>query len=108
LGSYLQTAANAGNTRAILYGLSVMIAVIVLIDQLIWRPVIAWGEKFKFEQIEAVETPHSAVLDFLRHSRLLHAVARVSFTPVREALDLYAARKHCGADAGSSRHWAGK
>jgi NitT/TauT family transport system permease protein len=108
LGSYLQTAANAGNTRAILCGLSVMIAVIVLIDQLIWRPVIAWGEKFKFEQIEAVETPHSAVLDFLRHSRLLHAVARVSFTPMREALDLYAARKHCGADAGSSRHWAGK
>ena len=55
LGSYLQTAANAGNTRAILWGLAVMIGVIVLIDQLIWRPVIAWAEKFKFEQVEATD-----------------------------------------------------
>src|SRR6202163_4200766 len=40
LGSYLQTASNAGDTRAILWGLGVMIAVIVMMDQLIWRPVI--------------------------------------------------------------------
>jgi len=107
LGSYLQTAANAGNTRAIFYGLSTMIAVIALIDQLIWRPAIAWGEKFKFEQVEAVETPHSAVLDFLRHSRILHAVARVSFVPMREALDLHAARKYLSVDAGPTRHRTG-
>jgi NitT/TauT family transport system permease protein len=44
LGSYLQTAANAGDTRAIAWGLSVMIGIIVLIDQLIWRPLIAWTE----------------------------------------------------------------
>ena len=37
LGSYLQTAANAGDTRAIIWGICVMIGVIVLIDQLIWR-----------------------------------------------------------------------
>ena len=55
LGSYLQTAANEGNTRAILWGLAVMIGVIILIDQLIWRPVIAWAQKFKFEQVEAAE-----------------------------------------------------
>ena len=30
-----------------------MIAVIVLIDQLIWRPVIAWADKFKMEQVES-------------------------------------------------------
>src|SRR5580692_6137630 len=59
LGSYLQTAANAGDMGAILWGLGVMIAVIVMMDQLIWRPVIAWGEKFKFEQVESVEAPHS-------------------------------------------------
>src|ERR1700746_3950005 len=47
LGSYLQTAANAGDTHAIAWGLAAMIAVIVLMDQLLWRPVIAWAEKFK-------------------------------------------------------------
>jgi NitT/TauT family transport system permease protein len=44
LGSYLQTAANAGDTRAIVWGVFTMIAVIVLMDQLIWRPLIAWSE----------------------------------------------------------------
>ena len=32
---------------------AVMVAVIVLLDQLIWRPVIAWSEKFKVEQVDA-------------------------------------------------------
>ncbi len=47
LGSYLQTAASAGDTQAILWGVGTMIAVIVLLDQIVWRPVIAWAEKFK-------------------------------------------------------------
>src|SRR3984957_12283357 len=42
LGSFLQTAASHGNTRAILWGLAAMVTVIVLLDQLIWRPVIDW------------------------------------------------------------------
>src|ERR1019366_7246528 len=43
--SYLQTASNAGATRSIVWGLIVMVAVIVLIDQIVWRPIIAWSEK---------------------------------------------------------------
>src|ERR1039457_2969733 len=62
LGSYLQTAANAGDTRAIVLGVFTMIAVIVLMDQAIWRPIIAWSEKFKFEQVEGSETPRSPIL----------------------------------------------
>jgi NitT/TauT family transport system permease protein len=92
LGSYLQTAANAGNTQAILAGLAVMIGVIVLIDRLVWRPVIAWAEKFKFEQVEAAETERSRILDLLRQSRLLSLLAAKSVMPVREALDLHFAR----------------
>jgi NitT/TauT family transport system permease protein len=94
LGSYLQTAANAGNTRAILWGLAVMIGIIILIDQIIWRPVIAWAEKFKFEQVEAVAAPHSPVLDLLKRSRVLPLVASATIRPARERLSLYFARKH--------------
>jgi NitT/TauT family transport system permease protein len=94
LGSYLQSASNAGATGAIVWGLIVMIAVIALIDQIVWRPVIAWSEKFKFEQVEASEIPSSPVLDFLRRSRLLSRAARVSVAPAREALTLYFARAH--------------
>ena len=77
LGSYLQTAANAGDTRAIIWGVVTMVGVIVLMDQLIWRPIIAWAEKFKFEQVEAIESPHSYVLDFLRRSKIVPLVAQV-------------------------------
>jgi NitT/TauT family transport system permease protein len=93
LGSYLQTAANEGNTRAIVYGLAVMIGVIVLTDQLVWRPVIAWAEKFKFEQVEAADVPRSPVLDFLRRSRFVPLVAHYSVAPLRESLALHFARK---------------
>ena len=98
LGSYLQTASNAGATRSIVWGLTVMVAVIVLIDQIVWRPIIAWSEKFKFEQVEASEVPRSAVFTFLRRSKLLSRIARVSVAPAREKLTLYFAR----ADAGRS------
>ncbi len=93
LGSYLQTAASAGNTRAIVWGLAVMIGIIVAMDRLIWRPVIAWAEKFKFEQVEAAEAPRSLVLNLLRQSHVLSLIFRSVFAPLREALDLHFSSK---------------
>jgi len=92
LGSYLQTAANAGDTGAIVWGLAVMIVLIVLIDQLVWRPMIAWSEKFKFEQVEAYQSPRSPVLDFLRRSRILDRSTEIFVSPAREALALHFAK----------------
>ncbi len=94
LGSYLQTASNAGAMGPIVWGIFTMIAVIVLLDQLVWRPAIAWSEKFKFEQVEASETPGSFVLDFLRRSRLLSRISEATIVPLREALTLHFARRH--------------
>ncbi len=111
LGSYLQTAANAGDTRAILWGVGVMVALIVLMDQLIWRPVIAWSEKFKVEQVEALETHRSAVLDLLRRSRVLPRVARRTVLPARERLTLLFARSAAVASGRAGRSvakWIGR
>jgi NitT/TauT family transport system permease protein len=94
LGSYLQTAANAGNTHAIWWGMAVMIGIIVVIDQLVWRPVIAWAEKFKFEQVESTDAPRSPVLDLLRSSRILPFFSRLTVQPAREYLSLHFARSH--------------
>ena len=93
LGSYLQTAASAGDTSAILWGISVMIAIIVLLDQLVWRPVIAWAEKFKMEQVESRHLPHSWVLEILRRSKSLGHLQQLAFVPLAESLELYLARK---------------
>jgi NitT/TauT family transport system permease protein len=109
LGSYLQTAANAGDSRAILWGLTAMIAVIVLMDQLIWRPVIAWSEKFKFELVEASQTPRSPILTLFRRSHVLSAIGRKAVDPAMEAVDLYFARRRGtpgGQDGSPRRRWA--
>src|SRR3984885_9814973 len=94
LGSYLQTAASAGDTRSMLWGVLTMVAVIVLLDQFIWRPVIAWAEKFKIEQVENTDAPRSWVLTLIQHSRSLAAIRKRTLTPVSEKLMLRFARPH--------------
>src|SRR5229473_8644285 len=110
LGSYLQTAANAGDTRAILWGLMTMIGVIILTDQMVWRPVIAWAEKFKLEQVGSAEIPRSPILNLLRRSKLLPFVTRSLVLPLRERLNLHFAkdRETRSLTKGSNRvpHWA--
>src|SRR5579885_3633655 len=96
LGSYLQTAASEGDTRSILCGVGTMIAVIVLLDQFVWRPVIAWAEKFKIEQVESVDGPRSWVLDFIQRSRSLSHLRRKALLPLRERLMAHFSRKHQG------------
>jgi len=98
LGSYLQTAASAGDTQSILWGVATMIAVIVLLDQFVWRPVIAWAEKFKVEQVESTDTPRSWVLDSIRHSRSLGTLREKTFRPLGERLMQYFSR------AGAEHH----
>jgi NitT/TauT family transport system permease protein len=93
LGSYLQTAANAGDTRSILWGIATMIAVIVLLDQFVWRPVIAWAEKFKFEQVESSDTPRSWVLNLISHSHSLAQIRAKTLQPLGERLMLFFARE---------------
>lgn len=89
LGSYLQTAASNGDTRALLWGVAVMIAVIVLLDQLIWRPVILWADKFKFEQVESGDYSHHSILSFLGRASLVIRTYRVLILPVFSWLTLF-------------------
>jgi NitT/TauT family transport system permease protein len=94
LGSYLQTAASAGDTTSIFWGVAMMVAVIVALDQFIWRPVIAWAEKFKVEQVESTDAPRSWVLNFVEHSIGLAKIRQKTLRPVSERLLLHFARKH--------------
>jgi len=105
LGSYLQTAASAGDTRSILWGVAIMIAVIVLLDQFIWRPIIAWAEKFKVEQVESTNIPHSWVLDFIQHSRALARIRNQTLRPLSERLMLRFSRSHHEDTSKAPRAW---
>jgi len=71
LGSYMAAAVEAGDTRAAVYAIVAMITTIVVIDQLLWRPLVAWAEKFKLEQTGGKDHPTSWVLDLLQSSYVL-------------------------------------
>jgi NitT/TauT family transport system permease protein len=76
LGSFLQTAAGTGDGRAIAWGLATMIAIIVATDQLVWRPMIAWSDKFKFEQVESAQRVQSPIVHLLTRSDAVRWVRR--------------------------------
>jgi NitT/TauT family transport system permease protein len=89
LGAYLQEAANRGDVSAIAWGLGTLIAVIVVLDQLVWRPLLAWSGRFKLETVAGAEAPSSWFYDVLDHSRLMRAsqqVVRRSITQLDVAL----------------------
>ena len=93
LGSYLQSAASAGDTTAITWGIAAMIGVVVLIDQLVWRPAIAWSDKFKLEQVESSSAHSSPVLNLLRKSPLLGRLRAGVSTPLMERFYASSARR---------------
>jgi len=88
LGSFLQTAASHGNTRAILWGVATMIAVIVLLDQLVWRPIIVWADKFKFEQVESSGAAQTTLLNLIGRASVVLRLYRLIIQPVFNWLTL--------------------
>ncbi|MFZ4555822.1 MAG: ABC transporter permease [Pseudanabaena sp.] len=87
LGSFLKAAADKGDNWAILWGIIVLIGIITIIDYFIWRPLIAWAEKFKHETVEATQVPESRVLDFLRRSPTMRIISDRLFVPVSETFN---------------------
>jgi NitT/TauT family transport system permease protein len=81
LGSFLQTAASNGNTHAILWGVGTMIGVIVLLDQLVWRPIILWADKFKFEQVESSAVSQTTFFRLIGRATLVVHLYRLVFRP---------------------------
>ncbi len=87
LGSYLQAAASAGDTHSILWGVGTLVLVIVLMDQLIWRPMLAWSDKFKVEMATSDEPPEAWFYDVLSRSWLLEQFGRYIWHPLNERVD---------------------
>jgi NitT/TauT family transport system permease protein len=67
----MQAAQDAGNARAQIGAVIAMVVMIVALDQLVWRPIVVWSERFKIEDTSAAEQPQSWVMDIFRSSRLV-------------------------------------
>jgi NitT/TauT family transport system permease protein len=86
IGSYVTLAVENRNFRALLLALLTMAVVIVLVDQLFWKPLVAWADKFRLEQSAAATAPQSWLLNLFRAARLPRAIGGW-LTPVGEAIN---------------------
>jgi NitT/TauT family transport system permease protein len=74
IGSYVALGIQKQNLPAIGYAILTMLLVIIAYDQLLFRPVVAWADKFRFEQTAAATAPTSWMLDLFRRTRALRAL----------------------------------
>lgn len=75
LGSFLQSAAEQGAWGALAIGVVVLVGLILLLDALVWRPLIAWSYRFKLDMVPGEPQPRSRVLNWLRQARVLRTGA---------------------------------
>jgi NitT/TauT family transport system permease protein len=91
IGSWLAMAIDRGDVKAVGWAVATMGVVIVIYDQLLFRPIVAWADKFRFEQTASQDQPQSWFYDLLRRTRLLPrlmaplgwALARLPRLPAR-------------------------
>jgi NitT/TauT family transport system permease protein len=74
VGSYVAMAIEKRDLAAIGYAIVTMLLVIIAYDQLLFRPIVAWADKFRFEQTASGDVPTSWMLDLFRRTRALRAL----------------------------------
>ena len=83
VGSYIAKANNEGNWSAIGAAIVTMAIVILLYDQLLFRPIVSWADKFRVELSAGQEVSTSWVLNFLQRTHWLRFAFRPVFTGLR-------------------------
>ena len=71
IGAWLAVANDRGDGWAVLWAVLTMGVVIVLYDQLLFRPIVAWADKFRIEQTASQDPPRSWFYDLIQRMRLL-------------------------------------
>ena len=113
LGSYLQTAASTGDVPAVILGVAALVTIVVVLDQLVWRPLLAWATKFKVETVEGDQPATSWFRDSLDGSWVAARFRTYVVAPLRERADRIFARPAPLATpvetgGGAGRLWAGR
>src|SRR5436305_5602314 len=88
VGSYMSVALDQGNVPAMALAILAMVTMIVCVDQLLWRPLVVWVEKFRLDETAGGEGGAPAtswVREFLRRARLPRRAAQLRRRPSRTA-----------------------
>jgi NitT/TauT family transport system permease protein len=114
IGSYIAVAIKQANMHAVMAAIVTMFIVIVLYDQLLFRPLIKWAEKFKFEPVSPEEESYSFVLAILSRTRMLSYLgdkfamaldAIANFFPKKTQLNVGAQKKYISWQKYFSAAW---
>lgn len=78
IGSYIAVATQAADLKAITYAVLAMFIVILMYDQILFRPLVAWAEKFKAERegTGVDRLSHSWIVNLFRRTRLVRNIGR--------------------------------
>ncbi|TDG09170.1 ABC transporter permease subunit [Paraburkholderia guartelaensis] len=72
IGAYLAQAISDKNLHAVGWVILAMIVVILAYDQFLFRPLVAWADKFRMENTSSGDAPESWLLDLIRRTHLIH------------------------------------
>ncbi len=75
IGSYIGAAIGQRDIRAVIYAILAMLVVILLYDQLLFRPLVAWSARFRFETTQGATAEDPWMLAALRRTRLLNQIS---------------------------------
>ena len=98
VGSYIALALQQCDLGAIGWAIATMLVVILIYDQVLFRPLVAWADRFRFEQEAGVAPARSWVLATLRRSRLVRFVTAPFRIALRWSYLAFPRRRHLNPD----------
>jgi NitT/TauT family transport system permease protein len=104
LGSYMSAAAAKGDGAAMLAAVATMTLLVVALDQLLWRPVVVWAQRFRLDDGGEAQAMESWFLNLLRRSEVLPRMGR-ALRAAAARLDRALARRPAASPARPGR-WA--
>lgn len=91
IGSYLAAAASCGDIRAMIYALIDMLLTIIVVDQLFWRPLLIWGQRFKMESTapDNFSQPNSFVYSFLCQCSITRQILKKCLSAINNLISRF-------------------
>ncbi|HYM61045.1 MAG TPA: ABC transporter permease subunit [Thermoanaerobaculia bacterium] len=102
IGSYMSVAVAKGDIRAMLWAIFAMIMMIVILDQLLWRPVVVWSQKFRVEEGSSEQVASSWFYDWIRRSIIVEWLEKLT-SFVRRWIASFSRPKTPGDDEARSK-----
>jgi NitT/TauT family transport system permease protein len=103
IGAYIAVAIADQNGRAIMWAIGAMLVGIVLYDQLFFRPLLAWADKFRFEESQGDTAQGSWLLDWGRRSVFIRALSERMWSELRRTLGWFGTRDEMPTTARARR-----